>query len=75
MMLANIIEGLGILAKHFTELADYKSGSDQYQFNVCATDTPLTTDEVARMDDLGWFQPDAEEDEAYDPSQGWSFFT
>jgi hypothetical protein len=75
------LEGLTILRRHITaEGGGYHIGAEHDQFYVYATNIPLAPEDVKRMVDLGWFQPDrgagkATGPETYDPGEGWSAFT
>lgn len=82
MKLDAFIEGLQILQKHYAKPDGYHIGAEHDQFYAYATTTPLEPQEVERMLDLGWFQPDAEYDHGdemkpsdYDATEGWSAFT
>lgn len=71
MKLQHFMEGLGILYGH-CDPADYQTGAGHDQFFFYATRTQLSDFEVARMRELGWFQPDHLEKDGYDPDNGWS---
>lgn len=77
MKLSNFIAGLEILRPHYKDGDGYHIGAEHDQFYAYATDTPLEPDEVKRIVELGWFQPDCgfEKPEDYDPEEGWSAFT
>jgi len=75
MTLNNFIEGLKTLQPYYKDGDDYHIGAEHDQFYAYETDSPLTPEDVKKMLDLGWFQPDQDEDAAYDPEEGWSAFT
>lgn len=74
MILSKFIAGLETLRPHYKDGDGYHIGAEHDQFYAYATDTPLSDDEVAKMRELGWFQPDTSE-EIYSPEDGWSAFT
>ena len=79
MKLSAFIEGLQILKPHYKDGDGYEIGAEHDQFYAYQTETPLTDEEVARMRELGWFQPEVPEDDdenpgPYDPEEGWSAF-
>jgi hypothetical protein len=73
--LANFIEGLRILQPYYAKPDGYHIGAEHDQFYAYATEKPLSPDDVKRMRDLGWFQPDEDDEPTYDPRDGWSAFT
>lgn len=79
MILSKFIEGLQILKPHYEGEDGFHIGAEHDQFHAYATQTPLTPEEAQRMFDLGWFQPETDEDDdgnsPYDPEEGWSAFT
>jgi uncharacterized protein YqhQ len=75
MKLMNFIHGLSILTPYYTDPNGYHIGSEHDQFYAYATDRPLSAEGVQKMRDLGWFQPDMDDDADYDPTEGWSAFT
>lgn len=75
MKLNDIISGLTVLQKAYTNPNGYHTGAEHDQFYAYATDRPLDEAEVAEMKRLGWFQPEVGDDAPYDPAEGWSAFT
>lgn len=75
MKLSDFIEGLTILRPYYSDPDGYHIGAEHDQFYAYATDKPLSSANVVRMRELGWFQPEADEDGPYQPSEGWSAFT
>lgn len=75
MKLSKFVEGLEILRRHYADQDGYHIGAEHDQFYAYATATSLTDDEVKRMRELGWFQPELGEDAPYEPTEGWSAFT
>lgn len=71
MKLSNFIEGLAILRSHYEGGDGYCIGAEHDEFYAYQTKTPLTTDEVAKMHKLGWFQENVAEGE-YDKEEGWT---
>lgn len=72
MKLSNFIAGLNILKPYYD--GEYVIGAEHDQFFAYATDRPLTPQDVQRMQDLDWFQPETNADEDYNPDDGWSAF-
>ena len=68
MKLNNFIEGLQILQQYFDNDGYYTS-SEHDQFIVYPTDRKLSKEDVQKMKDLGWFQPDSDD---YNPEENWS---
>ena len=75
MKLSNFIEGLKTLQPYYKGGDGYHIGAEHDQFYAYQTDFPLTADDVQKMRDLGWFQPEQDIDAEYDPEDGWSAFT
>jgi hypothetical protein len=79
MKLSNLIDGLTTLRPYYDDQDGYHTGAEHDQIYAYATSRPLTPEDVAKMKELGWFQPDAspkdDEDPPYDPEEGWSAFT
>ncbi len=75
MTLGNFIDGLNILLPYYKDGYGYHIGAEHDQFYAYQTDRPLTSEDVQKMRDLGWFQPDDEEEPTYDPEDGWTAFT
>lgn len=75
MQLSKFIAGLTILAKYYDDPDGYHIGAEHDQFYAYRTDKPVAPDDVAKLFELDWFQPDAAEGEGYDPDEGWSAFT
>lgn len=74
MKLSNFIDGLKIL-QHYYDNDGYTIGAEHDQFYAYATDRPLSPEDVQKMRDLDWFQPEQDDDADYDPDEGWSAFT
>jgi hypothetical protein len=75
MKLSNFIEGLKTLQPCYEGGDGYHIGAEHDQFYAYATDRPLTSEDVQKMRELGWFQPEQDDDDEYDPEEGWSAFT
>lgn len=79
MKLQNFIDGMLIFQKYHKS-DDYCIGADHDIFYVYATDAPIGEDDLTKLYELGWFQPDVEETEdeehgPYDPEEGWAAYT
>jgi hypothetical protein len=75
MRLSAFIEGLRTLQPYYVGGDGYHIGAEHDQFYAYPTDRPLSPEDVQKMRDLDWFQPDVEENSPYDPKEGWSAFT
>ncbi len=75
MRLKNFIDGLLILQPYYHGGDGYYIGAGHDEFFAYQTDKPLTPEDVQKMRDLGWMQPDTDEGEEYNPEDGWSAFT
>ena len=75
MKLSDFIDGLNTLRPYYDRQDGYHIGAEHDQFYCYPTDRPLTEEDVKKMLSLGWFQPEQDEDAAYDPEDGWSAFT
>jgi hypothetical protein len=75
MRLNKFIEGLKTLQPYYTDVDGYHISAEHGRFYAYATDSPLTADDVQKMQELGWFQPDQGDGTEYDPWNGWSAFT
>lgn len=75
MKLSNFVEGLKTLQPYYDGCDGYHIGAEHDQFYCYQTDRPLAPEDVQKMRDLGWFQPDQEDDAEYSPEDGWSAFT
>ena len=62
----NIIEGMQILLPKYKNPDGYHTAAEHDVFYMYETDTPLTDEEQARMEELGWRRSD---------SDGWEIFT
>ncbi|MDX7953927.1 hypothetical protein P7D22_22490 [Lichenihabitans sp. Uapishka_5] len=72
MKLSSFVRGLEIMRTHYTDSDGYRLGAEHDQIHLFASDLPLTEEEMAELDALGWFQPEADD---HDPEAGWSCFT
>jgi hypothetical protein len=75
MKLSNFIKGLKTLQPYYKGGDGYHIGAEHDQFYAYQTERPLTSEDVQKMRDLGWFQPEQEDDAEYDPENGWSAIT
>lgn len=77
MKLSKFIEGLKTLQPYYKNGDGYHLGADNDQFYAYQTDRPLTPEDVKKMTDLGWFQPNggiSSDGGEYDPEGCWSAF-
>ncbi len=82
MKLSNIIEGLTILSRYYDKPDGYHNSAYHEILYAYSTDKPVSTEDVARLADLGWRQPDAStaDDEGvweagdYDPNENWAAY-
>lgn len=78
MSLKDFLDGVAIIQAFYDEPGGYHIGAEHDQIYLYATDVPIDADSVAKLRELGWFQPDVEDGPdgvpAYDPSTGWSTF-
>lgn len=74
MNLRNFMAGLEILRPYFDDPDGYHLGAEHDQIFVFATDQPVSDEDVAKLRELGWIQPDLGEDAPYDPAESWSAF-
>ena len=75
MKLSDFIDGLTILRPYYNDSDGYHIGAEHDQFFAYMTDRPLSDEDVNKMRELGWFQPDTGEGNGYYPEDGWSAFT
>jgi hypothetical protein len=74
MKTKNFIEGINILSKYYTDIEGWHLNCEHDQFYCNTTDTELTKEDVEKMRELGWFQPDEEDTSGYNIEDGWSAF-
>lgn len=81
MILSKLIEGLQTLKPYYEGGDGYQTGAEHDEIFAYATDRPLSPEDVQKMQDLGWDQPEVEDPEIegerapYDPEDGWRAFT
>ena len=78
MKLSNFVEGLKTLQPYYKDGDGYHIGAEHDQFYAYQTDNPLTPEDVQKMINLDWFQPEGginSDGGVYDPENGWSAFT
>lgn len=75
MRLTKFVDGLLTLRPYYKDPDGFHIGAEHDQFYAYKTDYPLSSEHVLKMRDLGWFQPDQDDDAEYDPEDGWSAFT
>ena len=66
MNLKNIREGIDIISKYYDDPEGYHTGADHDQFYRWETDRPVSDEDKARLDELGWM---------YEEGNSWSCFT
>jgi len=74
MRLNKFIEGLNTLRPYYKDGDGHHIGAEHDEFYCYKTERPLTPEDVQKMRDLGWFQPDQEDDAEYDPEKSWSAY-
>ena len=74
MNLKNFTEGVSIIRAFYDDPDGYHIGAEHDQLYLYATDRPMDEASVAKLKELGWFQPDSTDDDAYSPEDGWSAF-
>lgn len=74
MKLSSLIEGLKTLQPYYEDADGYHIGAEHDQVYVYPTARALTPEDVQKMRDLGWFQPE-QADEEYNAEESWSAFT
>ena len=76
MNLKDFLAGVQILRQYYNNPDCYHLGADHDIIYLYHTDRPLTAEHVAKLLDLGWFQPDQFEEEfVYDPDSAWQAYT
>lgn len=78
MKLSNFIEGLKTLQPYYNGGDGYHIGAEHDKFYAYQTDIPMGRDDVTKMVELGWFQPEggiSSDGGEYDAENGWSAFT
>lgn len=82
MTLNNFIEGLLILRPYYNDGDGYQLGADHDIVYVYSTDRPLSAEDITKMTELGWFQPDSHKPESegfsaeyYNHEEGWAAYT
>jgi hypothetical protein len=69
MNIMNLLQGLLLLAPHYTTQSETYAICEVNRLDLPPTDTPLMEPIVQAMLDAGWHQQSGGE---YDPAQGWS---
>ena len=62
------------LQPYYKDGDGYHICAEHDQFYAYQTESPLTPEDVQKMRDLDWFQPEQEDGATYDPESGWSAF-
>ncbi len=78
MKISECIGGLQILQSYYDN--EYNLGAEHDVLYAYATTRPLTPEDVQKMADLNWHQPEASVDgewlpEHYDPEESWASYT
>ena len=78
MKTKSIIEGLTILNKYYDDPDGWHTGADHEILYARATDKPVSPEDVARLVELKWFQPevpmDDDDNRVYVPGEGWAAY-
>jgi hypothetical protein len=76
--LKNFADGLAIIRAFYDDQDGYHIGAEHDQIYLYATDVPMDAAAIAKLQEIGWFQDEAENDAdgkpIYDPSSSWSVF-
>lgn len=76
MKLGNLVQGITILQKYFDEPDGHHCGADHDIFYIYPTNKPVSDEDVGKLKELNWFQPDVEEDDdenaPYDAEESWA---
>lgn len=79
MKLDKLIQGIQILQLYYTDPTGYHTGAEHDEIFMYRTDKPVSTEDVTKLIELGWFQQDVPGDEftveSYDPEESWSAYT
>ena len=76
MNLKNFIEGISILSNYYdNQEGGYHLGAEHDTIYLYSTGKPLSTSDVCRMHELGWWQDDCDSDKGeYDQDSSWCAF-
>lgn len=78
MTLDKLVEGIMILSKYFDKPDGYHIGAEHDIIYVFGTDKPVNDEDAAKLRELGWHQPDVDEDDdgnaPYDSDEGWGAY-
>lgn len=78
MDLKDFADGIAIIRAFYDDPDGYHIGAEHDQIYLYATDVPVDAASIAKLQELGWFQSDAESDAngapIYDPASSWSTF-
>lgn len=69
----NFVRGLQILHGACKDKSGYDIGAEHDQVYFWGK-AILEETQIAELRELGWFQPEQEEDAPYDPEESWSAF-
>jgi hypothetical protein len=76
MKLSELIEGIKILQHYYDDPDGYHVDAQHDVILLAPTDKPLLPIDVTNIKKYGWFQEGHSEDEDfYDPDEGWMNFT
>lgn len=75
MKLSALADAVNILRPYYNDPDGYHVGAEHDEIFLYTTDKPLSAEDVAKMRSLGWSQPDAAEDDVYEPNVGWHHHT
>lgn len=78
MKLDKLVEGITILSRYFDDPAGRHVGAEHDIIYVYETNNPVSDEDVVKLKELGWHQPEVDEDDdgnaPYDPEEGWGAF-
>ena len=77
--LRDVMEGMAILRPYYDDQDADHLGAEHDEIFMWATDRPVSPEDVLRLRELGWRQPDVEDDDEgepgeYDPEESWAVF-
>jgi hypothetical protein len=73
MTIPELIESLEIFQRYFEGSAPFAISAEHDEIWITATDLPISEQDIKRLRELGWQQPDWLTDE-YDPGATWQHF-
>ena len=82
MTIKDLSDALAIFMPYYDDASSEFTYAEHDEFYLPATDKPMSEEDVKKVKGLGWFQPEASEDEEcdsteaeYNPEYDWQHFT